>query len=85
MSPRNPYAAHGACSWESRVFATSVTPRFGRLCPSVSDVQHAFEMPLVFFAFSRVPRLARLTTLDRYFPSGPPLDPLGAVRARLLV
>eukprot|EP00959_Pyramimonas_sp_CCMP1952_P121632 2543348-Pyramimonas_sp.AAC.1 len=32
-------------------------------------------MPLVFFAFSRVlrlTRLARLTKLDRYFPSRPP-------------
>ena len=30
-------------------------------------------MPLVFFTFSRVMRLTRLTTLDRYFPSRPPL------------
>eukprot|EP00976_Prorocentrum_cordatum_P111517 1195377-Prorocentrum_minimum.AAC.4 len=38
-------------------------------------------MPLVFFAFSQVPRLHSASTLDRHFPfgpplSGPPLDPL---------
>eukprot|EP00959_Pyramimonas_sp_CCMP1952_P395537 8287866-Pyramimonas_sp.AAC.1 len=35
-------------------------------------------MPPVFFTFSRVPRLARLDTLDRRFPSRDtdPSDPL---------
>eukprot|EP00976_Prorocentrum_cordatum_P111968 1195449-Prorocentrum_minimum.AAC.8 len=38
-------------------------------------------MPLVFFTFSRVPRLlARLTTLNRYFPSWLPPDPLPTPR-----
>eukprot|EP00959_Pyramimonas_sp_CCMP1952_P367236 7691618-Pyramimonas_sp.AAC.1 len=56
ISPANQYVAHGACSWESWIFATLVTPCFGRLCPS-RTVQRSLKMPLVFFTFSRVPRL----------------------------
>eukprot|EP00959_Pyramimonas_sp_CCMP1952_P137239 2871719-Pyramimonas_sp.AAC.1 len=43
----------------------------GRLLKS-SDVQHTLKMTLVFFTFSRVPRLHSASTLDRHFPSRPP-------------
>eukprot|EP00976_Prorocentrum_cordatum_P053745 1084054-Prorocentrum_minimum.AAC.1 len=46
ISPRSQYVAHGACSWESRMFTTLVTPHFGRVCPSCT-VQHTLKMPLV--------------------------------------
>eukprot|EP00976_Prorocentrum_cordatum_P010440 208672-Prorocentrum_minimum.AAC.2 len=43
ISPRTPYVAHGACSWESWVFTTLVTPRCGRLFPSCT-VQHTLKI-----------------------------------------
>eukprot|EP00976_Prorocentrum_cordatum_P069857 1179716-Prorocentrum_minimum.AAC.1 len=61
ISPRNLYIAHGACSWQSWVFTTLGTPRFGCLCPSCT-VQHTLKMPLVFFTFSRVLRLTGVYT-----------------------
>eukprot|EP00976_Prorocentrum_cordatum_P062673 1176807-Prorocentrum_minimum.AAC.7 len=53
ISPRNQYVAHGACSWESWMFSTMGTPRFGLLCPSRA-VQHTLKTPLVVFTISRV-------------------------------
>eukprot|EP00976_Prorocentrum_cordatum_P035576 723370-Prorocentrum_minimum.AAC.1 len=38
-------------------------------------------MPLVFFTFSRVPRLHSVSTLDRYFLCSPP-DPLLTAASR---
>eukprot|EP00959_Pyramimonas_sp_CCMP1952_P030605 641540-Pyramimonas_sp.AAC.1 len=56
ISPSNQHVVHGACSWESWVFTSLVTPRLGRLCPS-RTVQRTLKTPLVFFTFSRVLRL----------------------------
>ena len=50
--------------------------RFGRLCPSCT-VQHTLKRPLVFFTFSRVPRLTGIYTwlrLPLQIPSASPLQ-----------
>eukprot|EP00959_Pyramimonas_sp_CCMP1952_P382233 8009330-Pyramimonas_sp.AAC.1 len=40
VSPRNQYVAHGACSWESWLFTTSVTPAFCTFVPLVYCTTH---------------------------------------------
>eukprot|EP00976_Prorocentrum_cordatum_P101293 1192574-Prorocentrum_minimum.AAC.1 len=45
ISPRKQYVAHGACSWESWMFTTSVTPAFWTFVPLAYSTTHPKDAP----------------------------------------
>eukprot|EP00976_Prorocentrum_cordatum_P064333 1177453-Prorocentrum_minimum.AAC.3 len=42
ISPRKQYVAHGACSWESWVLTTLVTPAFWTFVPLIRCTTHLY-------------------------------------------
>eukprot|EP00959_Pyramimonas_sp_CCMP1952_P086253 1804071-Pyramimonas_sp.AAC.1 len=54
------------------------TPSGPLLCPSCTVQHNPEDTPGILHFVASVPRLYSASRLDRYIPSGPPLDPFRA-------